>query len=328
MVVYLDVLIFDNTVLNLSILFAAAKFLHIPVKKRLLFILLSALLGTAYAVVMVFAPPASAIHWNLSKAILSLCMVFTAYYPRTLRAYLKYLLCFYITTFIFAGTAVAIIFMWGQSYRSYNGVLYFSWNSPIKYVAVVTPLGYFLIKWFIRVLQRRRAVEISLVDLFISFDGKGLWLPALVDTGNELRDPLTGRPVVVVEAEQLTALLPEALLPWVKNGELWERGLPEDHSINAFQSVLTEIGWLSRFQMVPFRSLGCDNGMLPGFRPDYIKIQTTHAGTELENAESEGAPANESAGGQQHVIICFYMQKLSSQNDYHALVGTELTLNA
>lgn len=306
MVVYIDVLIIDNMILNSLILFAAAKFLHI--KKRTLFIFLSALIGTAYSVVMIFVPATSAINWNICKFILSLLMVVVAFYPKTIREYIKFLVCFYITTFIFAGTAVAIIFMWGQSYQSYNGVLYFSWNSPVKYIALVAVAGYFLIKWFANMMQRRKMVTVSLVDLFISFGGRGLWIPALIDTGNELKDPLSGNPVIIVETDKIKEILPEKLFFSIKNSDL-----NEEQSITDFQNALTDIGWLNRFRMVPFRSLGCTNGMLPGLRPDYIEI---NRGTELGEVKTDCL--------EKGVIICFYMQKLSEQNEYCALLGTEL----
>ena len=308
MVVYIDVLVADNLILNSLILFATAKLLHKQLKKRALFIFLSALLGTAYSIIMIFVPATSAINWSICKFLLSLLMVAVAFYPKNIPEYIKFLICFYITTFIFAGTAVAIIFLWGQSYQSYNGVLYFSWNSPVKYIALVAMMGYFIIKWFTRIMQRRKIIEVSLVDLFISFDGKGLWLPALVDTGNELKDPLSGNPVVIVETDELRAILPEKLFLSIKNSHLGE----EEH-IETFQSALADAGWLNRFRMVPFKSLGCDNGMLPGLRPDYIEISR---GTELGPTKTDCL--------EKGVIICFYMQKLSEQNEYHALLGTEL----
>ena len=304
MVVYIDVLIFDNLILNFLILFTVAKFMRI--KKRMLFLVFSAVIGTLYSVVMVFVPATSAVNWNICKFLLSLLMVAVAFFPKKLREYVKYLISFYITTFIFAGTAIAIMFLWGQSYKAYNGVLYFSWTSPIKYIALVAIGGYLLIKGFLYIIQKRKTVEISLVDLFISFDGKGRWLPALIDTGNELKDPLSGAPVVIVEINEVKELLPESLLNTIN-----EDCLNTEDNLESFQKALTTVGWLNRFRMVPFKSLGCNNGLLPGLKPDYIEIGMPKETREKCFSESE-------------VIICFYRQKLSETDSYHALLGTEL----
>ena len=49
----------------------------------------------------------------------------------------------------------------------------------------------------------------ELMRLTLSRQGNSVTLLALRDTGNTLRDPLTGRPVVVVEGEKVRTLLPE-----------------------------------------------------------------------------------------------------------------------
>lgn len=49
----------------------------------------------------------------------------------------------------------------------------------------------------------------ELQELTLTRQGRSVKLLALRDTGNTLQDPLTGRPVVVVEGEKLRPLLPE-----------------------------------------------------------------------------------------------------------------------
>ena len=52
----------------------------------------------------------------------------------------------------------------------------------------------------------------ELQELTLTRQGRSVKLLALRDTGNTLQDPLTGRPVVVVEGEKLRPLLPELQL--------------------------------------------------------------------------------------------------------------------
>ena len=54
----------------------------------------------------------------------------------------------------------------------------------------------------------------KLIPIQLTFQGKTIHLMALLDTGNDLRDPVTGRPVLVVDADiakKLTGLAPEEL---------------------------------------------------------------------------------------------------------------------
>ncbi|NLI90762.1 MAG: sigma-E processing peptidase SpoIIGA [Peptococcaceae bacterium] len=66
-----------------------------------------------------------------------------------------------------------------------------------------------------------------LYEAELNFDnGKSLSVKALLDTGNELRDPLTGAPVMIVEEEAVQHVLPEKIqeflgLPWRENSNPW-----------------------------------------------------------------------------------------------------------
>ncbi len=49
----------------------------------------------------------------------------------------------------------------------------------------------------------------ELQELTLSRQGRSVTVLALRDTGNTLQDPVTGRPVVVIEGEKLQTLVPE-----------------------------------------------------------------------------------------------------------------------
>lgn len=302
MTVYIDVLIFDNMLLNSVILMSVAGFMK--KSRRTLFVLLASAVGTAYSVCMVILPSDSLLNMWFFKLLLSLAMIFIAFFPKTVKEFFKLLVCFYIVTFIFAGLAIALVFLWGQTFTSYNGVLYFSWSSPVKYLLVVAALGVWLVRLFLRIMQKRKTVESQIVDLFVVINGRGCRLPALVDTGNELKDPVSGNSVIVVEIDQMESVLPENFISAVRYGEsnLWDN----------IGEVLAGTDLVGRFRLVPFRSLGCEHGMLPGLRPDYIAICSS--GNETEKSH------------RQDVIVCFYVQSLSPEKNYHALLGTDLTV--
>jgi stage II sporulation protein GA (sporulation sigma-E factor processing peptidase) len=84
-------------------------------------------------------------------------------------------------------------------------------------------------------------------------------LAALVDTGNTLRAPLTGTPVVVVEASALLGLVPaEVTRTAVAGWASLERLSPE---------------WAARFRPVPYQAVGRENGVLPAFAVDELAVQ-------------------------------------------------------
>lgn len=101
----------------------------------------------------------------------------------------------------------------------------------------------------------------QLAQLTLSRQDRSVTLLALRDTGNTLQDPLTGRPVVVVEGEKLRDLLPE--LPLLDRHSL-------SHPVDLLRDLEGELGGL-RLQLLPYRAVGVDCGMLLAFRADRAK---------------------------------------------------------
>ncbi|MDF2628861.1 MAG: spoIIGA [Symbiobacteriaceae bacterium] len=113
-------------------------------------------------------------------------------------------------------------------------------------------------------LRERSQLKQGIWSLRILIEGQSVSLPALVDTGNHLRDPLTSMPVAVVEAAALGQVLPPAVTRAVAMG--WEglERLPGD--------------WAARCRLVPFRAVGRPEGMLLAFLPDDLSVQPPGGG--------------------------------------------------
>lgn len=98
-----------------------------------------------------------------------------------------------------------------------------------------------------------------IVDVQLRFRGREVALRALVDTGNHLRDPVTGETVVVADA----------LCAW----EL--AGLGQRHLADPTQAM-TQLDHLP-LRLIPYRAVGKE-GMLLGLRCDSVVIGKQEAG--------------------------------------------------
>lgn len=102
---------------------------------------------------------------------------------------------------------------------------------------------------------KARLAEQKRVKLRLELSGRSTEFMALVDTGNQLRDPISGRAVLVASPAALSPLFPgfEALLE-MEAVELMEKseGLDELRG---------------KFRLLPFSSLG-GRGLVCAFRPD------------------------------------------------------------
>lgn len=300
MEIYLDIVILENIVINYLILLVTGRFS----KNRAdsLRLLLGSILGTAYLVLMILLPDMKVYTTVLSKLLLSVAMVAVTFNFTKLTAFLKTIAMFYAVTFLFAGAGFALMFFNREWGIMRNGVLMTTMpflNTKWSELLLAFAVTFIILRVVWSTIQNKFLREKLMVRLIISFDRKAIELYALVDTGNSLHDPLTNMPVVVVEFTAIKGLLPEDIKC------IFEKNLDDD--LNWISRAISCSDWFSRFRLIPFTSLGKENGMLIGFRPDFIEI-----GNE------------EDKRGVQDVIVGIYNRALSKNERYKALLSPEL----
>lgn len=194
------------------------------------------------------------IRFPLTVALISLAMLALTFYPAPWRRILHLAGTFYGILFISAGAGLAA------------GNLVGSGGQPHVLVTNLVAIGTLLLVaelgW--GVVQRRIWREVYLVPVEIACDGRVARVTALMDTGNQLTDPLTQAPVVVVEAGAVESLFPEGLRPDIAS--------LTGGDFSRISALPAQGGWSSRFRVIPFTSLGQDHGLLVGFKPDVVKV--------------------------------------------------------
>ena len=293
MTVYIDVLFFINFIINLPVLYLTGKIARITITNaRLLF---GAACGALYAVFMFF-PRLSFIYGAMAKVLFSLFVVAITFCVRGVRLYIKTVGVFYLVTFCLGGSVMALFYFTGMGQSTgaliKNGILYMNLPSGLLFLSV--GVCYIIIRIIWGVLESRMAQENMYRKVGIFWNGKEVWLDALLDTGNALSEPLSGAPVIVAELEGLMPILP----PSLENAFLDETVRIENISDEAVRG---------RIRMIPFSSLGKEHGMLIGFRPDSTLV--------LENE------ALKDAG---EVVIGIYTKHLSKDRSFCALLPPRL----
>ena len=132
-----------------------------------------------------------------------------------------------------------------------------------------------------------------LCDLEIFYQGKLERIKTLIDTGNLLKEPITQEDVIIVEKDVLRNLVSQDILDNIEN--IVSGKWLDSNSIYHY-----------KFKIIPFSSLGNENGILLGFKPDYIRLNN-----ELETVKS-------------NVVIAIYNGKLSKSNLYNSLIGINI----
>lgn len=292
MTIYVDIVLLENLCMNYIILFATGFIMKM--KLHHIRIILSALVGGVYAILsyMQIFP----IYSNMIvKIVLSVCMIYIAFFPKGIKALIKQLVMFYLVSFVFGGCAFALLyFVKPQDIFMRNGV--YIGTYPIKIALLGGIVGFILTYIAFKIVKNRMSKKGLIYEIEIKINEKSTKVKAMLDTGNQLKDPITAIPVVIVEKEKLYEIVPKSILDNIEDilGGDWKEN--EDN-----------ISFRSRFRMIPFHSIGKQNGMLLGFKADEVKVITDI--DEISNKK---------------VIICIYNQKLTKTNTYSALIGLDM----
>lgn len=250
MVVYLDRVFLLNLLLDYLLLLAAAQLSGRTLHR--LRLLACAAGGGAYAV-LTFLPGCGFLRTPLCQLAVGSIIALCAYGGRGRPALLFLLLSGGLAGFVLA------LGLWAGSPTGLLGRVYrgeVSW--PLLLGAA---LGFYVL---LRLLlgQGARHGGGELLKITISVCGRKQTVTALHDTGNTLRDPVSGRPALVLErnaAEELwppevAAVLASPLPPEEKMARIHRQG-----------AAVT-------FSLLPFRSVGTPAGLLLAARSDYIEI--------------------------------------------------------
>jgi stage II sporulation protein GA (sporulation sigma-E factor processing peptidase) len=293
--VYGDVVLLENLIMNFIILWCTARLLKYRCSWLLLGI--AALLGAIYALCSYF-PGYRIFFTPFMKVLFSLLIITVAFWPRHIRDFVKLTAVFYIVSFVFGGAAFGFFyFLNGLKYVSY-GAFYIK-DFPVKTLLVSVMIAFFVVKYGWEIVQYRIKREKIITELNISLDNKKAALMALVDTGNALNEPITKAPVVVAEYASIKELLP------VNIQEIFERDHENDFTLIA--RVMSDSNLVTRFRVIPFKSLGKENGMLLGFRPDEVLL--------VENDKQQSIT---------NIIVGIYSKKLSNSGEYSALIHPDI----
>lgn len=262
--VYVDQVFVGSLVMNLMILWVTAKMGGVSYNRWRL--LLGAALGALYSLA-VFLP---ALHNYLApvyKFMVSALMVAAAFMPRPPAKAVVLLGYFYLATFALGGTVQGVISFLHGSYSTgvMAGVMQaldaYLWYGILLALIIFWSLGR------VAPAQMRKRLMLPLLraDLVLSLGGRSVQLPALLDTGNSLSDPVTGHPVVIAEYESVKEVFSEPV-----------RAAVERHGPDQAAAVLGELGEeiaAGHFRIIPYRSVGRESGCLLGFRPDEVVLK-------------------------------------------------------
>ena len=294
MTIYIDVLFLENFILNSIILYATAIISKTKIQHLRIFCASS--LGAVY--VIIYYVFKIKMYTNIiAKLFLAVCMIYIVFKPKQAKDLFKYVVLFFLVSFVFGGASLGVIYVVNSNNVTIqNGMILGKYT--IKTIMFGIIIAFFICILSFKLVKTRLTKKDMFCDIKINLDGKEIKTKAMIDTGNLLKEPITNIPVVVVEHTVLEGLLPKEVLENTENilgGDL--------------DKIPIEIQekYLSKLKVIPFSSLGKQNGMLLGIKADLLKIVYGEFEKNINR-----------------VIIGIYNKQLSKKGDYRALLGIEV----
>ena len=266
--VYVDLYFLINACMNSLALFITAALLHRKISRWRAW--LAAAAGGLWAVAALFSGVQG--FWGLvldAAVIFVMCATVFAAKGTTLKTLLKCTLVGVLTSMILGGVMTALYALLnridlplGETQENSASLLIFALIAALAGIATVQG-GRFL-----GLSKKAKYVTVNAV-LF----GKAVTLRALVDTGNRLREPTSGRSVIVADRARILAALPPSL------SEALTSPSPE--------RWLSDGRYATRIRLVPTNT-ATGAGMLPAILPDRLTLSD---GKETYPADYLIAPA-------------------------------------
>ncbi|GMA49155.1 sporulation sigma-E factor-processing peptidase [Alicyclobacillus contaminans] len=251
-VVYADVVWLVNAIMDAVILLTSCWVLKAPV--RWWRICSGGVFGACYALLL-FVPSLSTLTTWPGKAVAELIMVAVAIPARNWLQLIRACVTYYLVAFVFAGAAIALHFaVPGTSVAagSWSASRHLEYSTSLEGLAllVALPTGYGLLRFTLRRADRVLQTTTSLRSVRATFANHQVQFTGLVDTGNQLRDPLSRRPVCLVDATVMRQLLPPALAEALTEADDVVRALEHCASLPHAE----------RLALVPYRGRAVSSG--------------------------------------------------------------------
>lgn len=238
--VYIDVLIILNILVNYFMLAAVKRISRSHTSRVRL--ALGALSG-GVASLLIFIENLGII-MTVLKIAASLLMILISFGFGSLKQFFKRVLWLFIISFIFGGLIFAIYMCFDLDAMIYtNGIVYF--DIDMTFLVVCSAAAYAVITLISKLLDKK-APKSKEYYITVERNGKSVSCTAFMDTGNNLREPFSGYPVIMACSSVFRELM---------GGDI----------------PIEKLNGSEKIRLIPISTVS-GNTIIKAFRPDRIKI--------------------------------------------------------
>lgn len=296
MTIYLDVIWLLNFFFDTLLLLLTAIILKRKVKKWRLF--LGALIGSSI-VLLYFTPFQSMASHPITKFLYSIFIVYTAFGFQKFRFFFKNLFTFYFITFMIGGGMFGLYYFFQTDLTSTMLAMQSTgFGDPVSWITVLVgfPIVWYFSKHNLEEIEMKKIHYEQLVHVEIQIGNDVIPIKGLIDSGNQLYDPITKTPVMILDLQTAESYIPESVIQYSQN-------------IEQFEYENLDPNWAHRIRVIPYRAVGQDHQFLLAIRPDRVMIYTSDEEIIVKK-----------------VLIGLNRTPLSSEGDYGCIIHPKMLL--
>ncbi|QAY65425.1 sigma-E processing peptidase SpoIIGA [Paenibacillus protaetiae] len=269
MAVYIDVVFLQELLIDGGILLTTAWVRHVRANPWR--VLAAASIGACYVVLMLF-PPLSFMYTLAVKVALSFLILWVAFGFGSLQFFSRNVAAFYTVNFVALGAVLGFHYLlmkgsasvWKTMTLNGSGGVDIEMRMGAVYMLAALSIGLYIYRavWS----QKRKAAQVQshTASVKVTIGESVRSCIGLVDTGNQLYDPLSRSPVMVMEAALWNDALPASWLEGIKHSQV-------DRLIADLDGETFE--WRDRLRLVPYRGINRGTQFMLALRPDAVIVE-------------------------------------------------------
>ncbi len=280
---YVEYIFAENFLIDFILLYITGNLIKIKIiYKRLI---LAALIGAIYVILIAYIRKPFMTYF-IVKISVSILMIMVAYDIKGIIKNIKVILCFYIVTLVMVGAVFAL-------YSITNN------RVTVNIILISIFMVFALLKFLFYEIKLRKEKNNYIRTVTIEVNDKIKSFRAFIDTGNELVDPMSGKPVIVVNIGILGDILggdvTKEIVEFYKNEG------------KNYENLFLEKNYKLKLRVIRYNTISNKNELMICIIPDNITI----SGNDKNITKADA-------------VIGIYPQKINGKEDYDALLFKKL----
>lgn len=213
-------------------------------------------------VLLTFTPYAYVVNSPFMKILLSFFIVIFAFGRQRIITFLQILSIFYFSTFLLGGALLGLHYLFNTNSTNLSKTSFY--GDPISWYFVIgmIPIVLFFAKKTINQIAFTKWKLNEMYEMEILWRNSTIRVKGLMDSGNSLHEPLSRKPVIILDCSINNYGFPQELIKLVRDSENTLHNKDSLDILSFFQA-----------SFVPYKSIGQANQFLVAIKPTLVRLK-------------------------------------------------------